>query len=67
MLTWYDSYEIAKALREQHPEADFDNISLGMIYQWTLDLVDFQDNPDAANDALLMSIFQEWFEEVNQL
>lgn len=67
MLTWDDSYAIAMALREKHPDADLDSISLGMIHKWTLELVDLQDNPDSANDAILMSIFQEWFEEVNHI
>jgi FeS assembly protein IscX len=67
MLTWDDSYAIALALREQRPNINLEMISLGMIYHWALELEDFQDDPDLANDDVLMAIYQEWFEEVNSL
>ena len=37
-----------------------------MIYNWTMDLPGFSDDPELANDAILEAIFQEWFEEVAQ-
>jgi FeS assembly protein IscX len=67
MYTWDDSYAIALALRAQRPETNLDQVSLGMIYHWTLKLDDFQDDPELANDGILMAIYQEWFEEVNPL
>jgi FeS assembly protein IscX len=67
MYTWDDSYAIALALRAQRPETNLDQVSLGMIYHWTLELDDFQDDPELANDGILMAIYQEWFEEVNPL
>ena len=41
MYTWDDSYAIALALRERRPDANLDQVSLGMIYHWTLELADF--------------------------
>ena len=67
MLTWDDSYAIALALKEAHPEIDLESVSLNMIYHWTLALPDFIDDPELANEAVLSAIFQEWFEEVNHL
>lgn len=67
MYTWDDSYAIALALHERRPDANLDQVSLGMIYHWTLELDDFQDDPELANDGILMAIYQEWFEEVNSL
>ena len=67
MLTWDDSYAIACALREQYPHEDVHNVSLGMIYRWTLALPDFEDDPALANDAILTAIVQEWLEEANPL
>lgn len=67
MYTWDDSYAIALALRERRPDANLDQVSLGMIYHWTLELADFEDDPELANDGILMAIYQEWFEEVNSL
>jgi FeS assembly protein IscX len=66
-LSWEDTYGIALALQRAHPTADLEQVSLGMIYQWTLDLPEFIDDPELANEDILMSIYQEWFEEANSL
>jgi FeS assembly protein IscX len=65
VLTWEDSYAIACALIAQHPGVKLDALSLHDIYNWTIVLPAFGDEPELANDAILMAIFQEWFEEVN--
>ena len=67
VYTWEDSYAIAQALRSRFPEADLDQVSLGMIYQWTLELAGFEDDPQLANQEILTAIYLEWFEEVNPL
>jgi FeS assembly protein IscX len=67
VLTWEDSYAIALALKNQHPEIDLETVSLKMIYHWTVALPDFVDDPQLANDLILEAIYQEWFEEVNPL
>lgn len=67
VLTWEDSFAIAQALRLRFPQADMEQISLGMIYQWTLELTGFDDDPQLANEEILSAIYQEWFEEVNSL
>ena len=64
-LTWDDSFAIARALDAQFPDVDLEQVSLNMIYRWTLALPDFIDDPQLANDAVLAAIYQEWFEEVN--
>ena len=64
-MTWDDSYAIARALRQCYPNACLEEISLGMIYQWTLALPDFADEPQLANDQVLSAIYQEWYEEAN--
>jgi FeS assembly protein IscX len=67
VLTWDDSYAIALALREQHPQIDLESVSLEMIYRWTVALPDFDDDPALANDGILIAIVQEWLEEANPL
>jgi FeS assembly protein IscX len=67
MLTWDDSYAIALALREQHPQIDLESLSLDMIYRWTMALPEFDDDPMLANDGILTAIVQEWLEEANPL
>lgn len=64
-LSWDDSYAIALALMELYPSVHLEEVSLGMIYNWTLELPEFQDDPELANDSILSAIYQEWFEEVN--
>lgn len=63
-LTWEDSFAIARELSESHPDVKLENVSLMMIYKWTLDLPGFVDDPELANDSILATIYQEWYEEV---
>jgi FeS assembly protein IscX len=63
-LTWEDSYAIAQALSNLKPDIDLEKVSLMMIYQWTLGLPGFDDDPELANDGILEAIYQEWYEEV---
>jgi FeS assembly protein IscX len=65
-ITWDDSYAIARALILQHPDLLLEEVSLGMIYRWTIELPGFCDDKALANDAILAAIYQEWFEEVNR-
>lgn len=65
LFIWEDSYAIALALKERFPDVRLEEISLSMIYSWTMELPGFDDDPEIANDAILSAIFQEWFEEVN--
>jgi FeS assembly protein IscX len=66
-LTWEDSFAIARALIKAHPQAKLEEVSLNMIYEWTLALSSFADDPELANDSVLAAIYQEWFEEANPL
>ena len=62
-FTWDTTYAIALELRRQHPEANIEEVSLGQIYHWTLQLSEFEDDPSLANDDILYAIYQDWFEE----
>lgn len=62
-LNWESTYAIALELRRQHPDADLEQVSLQQIYNWTLALSDFEDDPALVNDNILSAIFQDWFEE----
>ena len=67
MLSWEDSFAIARMLKEQHPEAVLEAVSLEMVYRWVLDMPDFEDDPELANDHILEAIYLEWFEEANPI
>ncbi len=65
MLTWDNSFAIAKALQELHSDIPLEDVSLEMVYRWTLALPEFNDDPELANEGVLLAIYQEWFEEAN--
>ena len=62
-LNWECSYAIALELKRLHPQVDLHAVSLNMIYNWTLALAGFEDDPALANDEILAAIYQDWFEE----
>lgn len=62
-LTWESTYAIALELRRRHPGINLEDVSLRQIYEWTLELSEFEDDPALANDDILYAIYQDWFEE----
>ncbi len=66
-LNWDAVYEIALGLKTQYPQVDLDKVSLQEIFQWTINLSGFDDDPDLANDDILTAILQEWYEENNPI
>ena len=40
-----------------------EEVSIQQIYDWTLALQEFEDDPSLCNDDILHAIFQDWFEE----
>ncbi|NIP44828.1 MAG: Fe-S cluster assembly protein IscX [candidate division Zixibacteria bacterium] len=61
-LYWDDSFAIARKLNEIYSDEKLEGVSLDDIYNWTLDLEGFKDEPSLANDNILSSIFNEWLE-----
>ncbi|UYN89349.1 MAG: Fe-S cluster assembly protein IscX [Anaerolineales bacterium] len=64
-LYWDAIYEIVLALKERYPQETLEGVSLGDIFQWSIALPGFADDPELANDEILAAIYQEWFEEIN--
>ena len=62
-LTWESTYAIALELRRQHKDINIEKVTLKQIYEWTLQLSEFEDDPALANDDILYAIYQDWFEE----
>jgi FeS assembly protein IscX len=62
-LNWESTYAIALELRRQHPNIKFEEVTLRQIYDWTIQLSEFEDDPALANDDILYAIYQDWFEE----
>ncbi len=63
-LNWETSYAIALELKREHPDVNIEEVTLRQIYDWTLRLQEFQDDPALCNDDILSAIYQEWFEEI---
>lgn len=66
-LYWDGAFAIARRLMAEQPNADWGQITLNMIYNWTIALPEFKDDPQLANDELLEAIYQEWYEETHPL
>jgi FeS assembly protein IscX len=66
-LYWDGAYAIARRLMAVQPNANLAEITLNMIYNWTIALPEFKDDPQLANDELLSAIYQEWYEETHPL
>ena len=64
LLNWEATYAVALALKAAHPTVDLENVSLQMVFNWTLALPSFEDDPALANDDILLAIYQDWFEEI---
>lgn len=62
-LNWESTFAIALELRRQHPEVKLEGVTLRQIYEWTLALSEFEDDPSLANDDILYAIYQDWYEE----
>ena len=62
-LNWESTFAIAMTLKRMRPQEDLNGVSLRMIYQWTVALPEFEDDPSLANDDILAAIYQDWFEE----
>jgi FeS assembly protein IscX len=62
-LTWEATYAIAMELRRQHKDVNIEDLSLQQIYNWTIELSEFEDDLSLVNDGILSAIYQEWLEE----
>ncbi|HLV34227.1 MAG TPA: Fe-S cluster assembly protein IscX [Spirillospora sp.] len=64
-LYWDSSYEIVMSLVDRYPEVDVETVGVEQLYQWIIELPNFADDPDFANEGILNDILREWYEEVN--
>jgi FeS assembly protein IscX len=62
-LNWEASYAVAKRLQARHPAVRLEDVSLEMLLNWVLEIPEFDDDPELANDEVLLDIYQVWLEE----
>ena len=48
-LNWESTYAIALELRRQHKDINIEEVTLQQIYDWTIALSEFEDDPALAN------------------
>lgn len=63
-MNWEATYAIALELKRKYKNVNIEEVTLGQIYNWTLQLPDFEDDPQLANDDILRAIYQDWYEEL---
>ena len=62
-MKWTDSLRIAEALYDTHPDIDPKTIRFTDLYQWVLDLEEFDDAPEKCGEKILEAIQLAWIEE----
>lgn len=61
-LKWDQAEEIAEVLAENHPGLDPLDVRFTDLRQWIIDLDEFDDEPEASNEARLEAIQMAWHE-----
>lgn len=62
-LKWTDSEDIGIALLEKFPDTDPLTVRFTDLHRWVCELDDFDDDPNASNEARLEAIQMAWIEE----
>lgn len=62
-MRWVDTYDIAIALEERHPDVDVVNLRFTDLHRWVRELPGFEDEPDHSNEKILEAIQMAWIEE----
>jgi FeS assembly protein IscX len=62
-MKWTDSLDIAMALCDKFPELDPKSIRFTDLYQWVLDIEEFDDDPNKCGEKILEAIQLEWINE----
>lgn len=62
-LKWIDSREIAIELVEKYPDTDPKTVRFTDLYQWIIELEDFDDDPKHSGEKVLEAIILCWMDE----
>ena len=62
-MKWTDSFEIAIALSEAHPEVDPKGIRFTDLFTWVQELEGFDDDPERCGEKILEAIQMAWIDE----
>lgn len=62
-MKWTDTYAIAQALAEAHPDVDPATVRFTDLHRWVMTLPGFSDEPGRSGEKILEAIQQAWIEE----
>ncbi len=62
-MKWTDTFDIAMALEDAHPDEDNVNLRFTDLHAWVCALEGFDDNPQTSNERILEAIQMAWIEE----
>ena len=62
-MKWTDTFDIAIALDEAHPDVDPQYVRFTDLHQWVMALEGFDDDPDHSGEKILEAIQMTWIEE----
>ncbi len=62
-LKWTDTLDIAIALDEAHPDVDPKYIRFTDLFNWVVELEEFDDDHDRSGEKILEAIQMAWIEE----
>ncbi|MVW71134.1 MULTISPECIES: Fe-S cluster assembly protein IscX [unclassified Bordetella] len=62
-MKWVDTYEIAAALVDAHPDVDPKTVRFTQLREWVMALPDFDDEPGRSGEKILEAIQMAWIEE----
>ena len=64
-MKWVDTYEIAAALFDAHPDVDPTSVRFTDLHNWVTALDGFDDDPKRGGEKILEAIQQAWIDEVD--
>ena len=62
-MKWTDTFRIAEALADIHPEVDPAQVNFVDLMNWVVALPDFKDDPKHCGERILEAIQQAWMDE----
>jgi FeS assembly protein IscX len=62
-MKWTDTLDIAIALSEKYPDTDPKAVRFTDLYQWVLQLPEFDDDPKRCGEKILEGIQMAWIDE----
>lgn len=64
-MKWTDTYQIAEALADTHPDVDPKTLRFTQLREWVLALPGFSDDPERSGEKILEAIQMAWIDEAD--